>query len=65
MKKNQGFIMKIVIIIIALIAVKYYFQFDIVEWYNSESGQKYVGWIWTMIKDFYNWVDNYARTNIF
>ncbi len=63
--KNQGFIMRIVIIVIALIFVKYYFDIDIVAWYNSPSGQKYVGWIWTMIKDFYNWVDNYARTKFF
>jgi hypothetical protein len=62
---DRGFIMKIVVIVIALVFVKYYFDIDIVEWYKSPAGQKYVGWIWTMIKDFYNWVDNYARTKVF
>lgn len=61
MKNNQGFVMRIVLIVIALVAVKYYFHIDIVEWYNSESGQKYAGWIWTMIKDLYFWVDSLFR----
>jgi hypothetical protein len=63
--KQKGFVLKIVLIVVALVFVKYYFDIDIVEWYKSPSGQKYVGWIWTMIKDFYNWVDNYARTKVF
>ncbi|KND49386.1 MAG: hypothetical protein AB198_02825 [Parcubacteria bacterium C7867-003] len=64
-KRNEGFVVKIVVIVIALVFVKYYFDIDIVEWYNSPSGQKYVGWIWTMIKDFYNFVDTYVRNKFF
>ncbi len=64
-RTNQGFVVKIVLIIVALIFVKYYFHIDIVEWYKSPTGQKYVGSIWNMIKDFYNWADNYARTKVF
>ncbi len=62
---NQGFVVKIVVIVIALVFIKYYFDFDIVEWYNSPTGQKYVGTIWEMIKSFYIWVDNYVRTKWF
>ncbi len=64
-KHNEGFVVKIVIIVVALVFVKYYFEIDIVEWYNSPAGQKYVGWIWNMIKDFYGFVDNYVRTKWF
>ncbi len=64
-KNNEGFVMKIVIIVIALVFVKYYFEFDLVAWYNSPTGQKYVGTIWEMIKGFYGWVDNYVRTKWF
>lgn len=65
MKKQDGYIIQIVVIVIALVFIKYYFEFDIVEWYNSPTGQKYVGTIWNLIKDFYTWVDNYVRTKWF
>ncbi len=65
MKRNQdGYIVKIVLIVVALVAVKYYFHFDIVEWYNSPTGQKYVGTIWEAIKAFYMWVDQLFRSKL-
>jgi hypothetical protein len=64
-QNNEGFVVKIVIIVVALVFVKYYFEIDIVEWYNSPMGQKYVGTIWEMIKGFYVWVDNYVSNKWF
>lgn len=58
MKRNQGFVAKIVLIVISLIAIKYYFHFDIIEWIKSDSGQKVFGPIIHYTKLFYNFLDN-------
>ena len=59
MKRNKtgGFITKIVLIIIALIALKYYFHFDVLEWLKSQEGQKIIGPLITFTKNFYNYLD--------
>ncbi len=61
MRTNQGFITKILLIVIALIALKYYLDFDLIGWIKSPSGQKVVGPIWSVIKNFYNWLDILVR----
>ncbi len=60
-RNNEGFISKIVLIIIALILIKYYFHFDIIEWIKSDSGQKIFGPIIHYIKAFYNYIDNLVK----
>lgn len=61
MKSNQGFIVKIVIIIIAIIALKYYFHWDLISWINSPNAHKYYDPIWAGVKTFYSWLDNLVR----
>ncbi len=58
---EKGFIKTILLIVVGLVAVKYIFHIDIVEWYNSPVGQKYAGTIWNLIKSFYFWVDSMFR----
>lgn len=60
-KYNEGFISKIVLIIIGLILVKYYFHFDIIEWIKSDAGQKIFGPIIHYTKAFYNYIDNLVK----
>jgi hypothetical protein len=59
--REDGFIAKIVRIIVALIALKYYFHFDFIEWLKSPSGQNIVGPTWSVIKSFYDWLDNLVK----
>ncbi len=54
--KEDGFIARIVLIVVALIAIKYYFDFDIIEWIKSPEGQKIIEPIWSYIKTTYDWV---------
>ncbi|GEM_PF-2890535 len=61
MKNNRGFIAKIVLIIVALIALKYLFHFDVIEYLKSPQAQKYIGPVWSIIKSFYNWLDDLVR----
>ncbi len=61
MKNNQGFIIKIVIIIIAIIALKYYFQFDVIEWLKSPAVRAFWEPVWGFAITFYNWLDALVR----
>ncbi len=64
MKKTgteDGFIMRIVLVIIALIALKYYFHFDVLNWINSQEGQKIIGPLITFTKNTYAYIDNLVR----
>jgi hypothetical protein len=61
---ERGFIKTVILIVAALLAVKYVFHFDIVVWYNSPNGQKYVQPVWNIIKSFYSWADNTVRKYI-
>lgn len=58
---DGGYIKQVILIVVALVAVKYIFHIDIVAWYNSPEGQKYAGTVWNLIKDFYFWVDSLFR----
>lgn len=62
MKNEEGFIAKIVLIVVALITIKYYFHFDIIEWIKSDAGQKIFGPIIHYTKAFYNFLDNLVRS---
>lgn len=61
MKKNEGFIMKIVLLIVAVIALKYFLHFDIIEWIKSPEVQKIIQPVISFIKSIYNWLDNFVR----
>jgi len=65
MKKNNsnegGFIMKIVLLIVAIIALKYFLDFDLIEWFKSDKVQAVIQPVWTLIKDIYDWLDNFVR----
>lgn len=60
-KGERGFIKTIILVVVGIVAVKYIFDIDIIEWYNSPTGQKYAGTVWNLIKDFYFWVDSLFR----
>lgn len=57
MKKDRGFVVRILLVIVALIALKYYFHFDLIEWIKSEQGQKIIGPVWSIVKSVYYWLD--------
>ena len=58
---NKGFIAKIVLIIVAIIALKYYFHFDVLEWIKSTEGKKIVEPAITTVKNFYSFLDNLVK----
>ena len=60
-KNNQGFVLKIVLIIVAIIALKYYFQFDVIEWLKSPEIRAIWEPLWLFVVRFYNWLDALVR----
>ncbi len=58
---ERGFIMRIVLVIIALIALKYYFHFDVLEWLNSQEGKAIVGPLITFVKNLYAYLDTLVK----
>ena len=61
---NRGFIGRIVLIIIAVIVLKYFLNFDIIEWIKSPRAQEIIQPVITLIKDAYGWLDNFVRNII-
>jgi hypothetical protein len=61
MKTNGGFIGKMILLIVAIIALKYYFHFDIVEFFKTPEAQKFIGPIWNGIIAFYNLLDTLVK----
>jgi len=61
MKTNEGFIGKVLLIIVALLALKYYLDFDILEWAKSPEGQSFLAPLIQIIKIFYVWADGVVR----
>jgi len=59
---NGGFIGKVVLLIIAIIALKYFFGFDILEWLKSPEAHKIYDPAVSLIKDTYTWLDNFVRS---
>ncbi|HEY4509341.1 MAG TPA: hypothetical protein VJC13_03665 [Candidatus Paceibacterota bacterium] len=64
MKTNnnqRGFIIKIILLIVAIIALKYFFHFDIIEWIKSPKVQETIKPFVTILKNIYDWLDNFVR----
>ena len=62
MTNKSGFITKILLIVIALILLKYIFHFDFVEFLKSTQVQKVIGPVTSFLKDIYNWLDGFVRS---
>lgn len=62
MKRDEGFIKQVILIIIALIAIKYYFHFDMLEWAKSPEGQSFMAPLLSVIKILYLWCDMAVRS---
>lgn len=60
-KTNEGFVVKILLIIVAIVILKYYFDFDILEYLKSPQAQKVIVPVWGAIKSVYFWVDEIVR----
>jgi hypothetical protein len=58
---ERGFIGKILLIIVALFALKYYLHFDLLEWAKSPEGQSLIAPLVEIIKHFYVWADGIVR----
>ena len=54
---QRGFVTKIIILIVTLVALKYAFHFDVVEYYKSAQVQGYIHGIEKWFTTIYNWVD--------
>lgn len=61
MKNNRGFIGRIMLLIVAVIALKYFLGFDIVEWIKSPKVQGVLVPIVNFFKAIYFWLDNFVR----
>ncbi len=61
--KNEGFILKIVIIIVALVALKYVLHFDLIEWLKTDTAKGIYMPIWSGIKNLYFWIDSLFRSH--
>lgn len=61
MEKNRGFIGRIILLIIAVIALKYFLNFDIIEWLKSPEVQAVLMPIINFFKNIYLWFDNFVR----
>ena len=56
--KNRGFIVKIVLIIIAIVLLKYVFDVDVLAWLKTPTAHKIIDPLWNFIKVLYNWIDS-------
>ena len=61
MKNNQGFIGRIILLIIAVIALKYFLHFDIIEWFKSSKAQEIIQPTIAFFKTIYFWLDDLIR----
>ncbi|MES3004681.1 MAG: hypothetical protein V4690_01055 [Patescibacteria group bacterium] len=61
-KNNEGgFIMKIVLLIAAIIALKVFLDFDLIAWLQSEAVMQYVRPVIDWLKEAYYWLDEFVR----
>lgn len=58
---ESGFIKQILLVIIALIALKYFLHFDVIEWIKSDQGQKIFGPIVRFTINTYNFIDSLVK----
>ena len=61
MKNNRGFIGRIILLIIAVIALKYFLYFDIIEWIKSPKVQSVLVPVINFFKTIYFWLDDFVR----
>ncbi|MFA5888819.1 MAG: hypothetical protein WCW47_00465 [Candidatus Paceibacterota bacterium] len=61
---NKGFIGRIILLIIAVIALKYFLHFDLLEWLRSPKAQEIIQPAITFFKILYNWLDDVIRNLI-
>lgn len=61
MKNNKGFIGRIILLIVAVIALKYFLHFDLIEWIKSPKVQAVLVPIINFFKNIYFWLDNFVR----
>ncbi len=61
--KGGGVILKGILIIAAILALKYFLHFDLIAWLKSPQGQNIIQPIWTGIKNFYFWLDGLFRSH--
>ena len=56
-KNNQeGFITTIILVIVALIALKYLLNFDVIAYIKSPGPQKTIQMVWGYAKAIYTWI---------
>ncbi len=51
---NQGFIGTIVIILVAIVLLKFWFHFDIFTWFQKPEVKEFFGKIWSVITMIWN-----------
>jgi hypothetical protein len=62
MNNNKGFIMRIVLLIGAIIALKYFFHFDLFEWFKSPKAQEIIQPTITFLKSVYALLNDFVRS---
>ncbi|MSU45042.1 MAG: hypothetical protein EXS47_00195 [Candidatus Zambryskibacteria bacterium] len=62
MKTSEGFIGKVLLIIVAILFAKYYFDFDVLVWAKSPEEQSFIAPLISIIKQFYVWADGVVRS---
>ncbi len=62
MKTNKGFIGRIILLIAAIIALKYFLNFDIIEWLRSSKAQELIQPTITFFKTIYVWLDGLVKS---
>ena len=58
--REKGFVTTVILIVVALIAVKYALHFDLVEYLKSPGPQKIIMNTWNWIKSLYASVDHFV-----
>ncbi|HEY4505417.1 MAG TPA: hypothetical protein VJG67_01885 [Candidatus Paceibacterota bacterium] len=61
MKTNQGFIGRIILLIVAVVALKYFLDFDLIAWLRSPDVQSAVQPIVSFVMSIYDWLDQVVR----
>ncbi len=64
MNKNDGFIGKILLIIVAIVLAKYFLHFDFIEWIRTSEAKRIIDPIVSLIKAIYTWLDNFVRNAV-
>ena len=59
--KERGFIAKILIVVVAIIFIKYYFRIDIIGWFQSGAGRSVWEPVWNLFVKIYMWLDVLVR----